>query len=81
MSRFSTVLHDFRTAFADTPGPALDLHMVEVTDETRADPETVHRVRWELDRLARKREREAARQKRADATPVPEFAGHAGKEL
>ena len=77
MSRFDAALTNFRAVFAATPAPrpALDLNMVELNEQTAPAAADVHRVRWELDRLARKRERDAARQKRADATPVPEFSG------
>ena len=82
LDRLST---DFRAVFTgrepERPDPRADLRMVPFNDTTRADAETVHRVRWELDRLARKHEREARLQRLRDATPLPALPGRPGEEL
>ncbi len=77
MSILDRLTSDFRAVFAGRepakPDPRDDLRQFPVNDATRPDAETVHRVRWELDRIARKREREAQLQRLREATPQPEF--------
>ena len=78
MTILDHLAHNFRAVFTGReparPDPRDDLRIIPVNDATRPDAATVHRVRWELERIARKREREAQMQRLRDATPTPEFS-------